>query len=150
MGVNTNYYSRERRRWLPRESRWVVTQALGEQQGWQAGSPTSAPPSLKQRVIGAFLCYWNFDNVLLCLKCTSGGNSDQDEGIEIHLPPRTTKRRTTNLKAKNNHNCQKIKLYGSLTAKDLKKKHSSIPVGGTETGSWEGEDAGQGGSLRTG
>ena len=67
------------------------------------------------------------------------------------VPPCTTKRRTTtNLKAKNNHNCQKIKLYGSLTAKELKKKHSSIPVGGTEMGSWEGEDTGQGGSLRTG
>ena len=47
------------------------------------------------------------------------------------MPPHTTKRRTTtNLKTKNNQNCQKIKLYGSLTNKELKKKHSSRPVGG--------------------
>ena len=32
-------------------------------------------------------------------------------------------KRTTNLKTKNNQNCQKIKLYGSLTTKELKKKH---------------------------
>ena len=49
----------------------------------------------------------------------------------------TTKRRITmNLKTKNNQNCQKIKLYGSLTTKKLKKKHSSRLVGGVETGSW--------------
>ena len=52
------------------------------------------------------------------------------------VPPRTTKRRTTtNLKTKNHQNCKKIKLYGSLTTKELKKKHSSRPVGGAETGS---------------
>ena len=45
----------------------------------------------------------------------------------------TTKRRTTNLKTKNNQNCQKIKLYGSPTTKELKKKHSSRPVGRAET-----------------
>ena len=33
--------------------------------------------------------------------------------------------RTTNLKTKNNKNCQKIELYVSLTTKELKKKHSS-------------------------
>ena len=44
--------------------------------------------------------------------------------------PNTTKRRTTNLKTKNNQNCQKIELYGSLTTKKLKKKHSSRLVGG--------------------
>ena len=50
--------------------------------------------------------------------------------------PRTTERRTTtNLKTKNNQNCQKIKLYGSPTTKELKKKHSSRPEG-AETGSW--------------
>ena len=32
-------------------------------------------------------------------------------------------------------NCQKIELYGSLTTKELKKKHSSRLVGGVETGS---------------
>ena len=51
------------------------------------------------------------------------------------MPPRTTKRRTTtNLKRKN-QNCQKIKLYGSPTTKELKKIHSSRLVGGAETGS---------------
>ena len=41
-------------------------------------------------------------------------------------------------------NCQKIELYGSLTTKKLKKKHSSTAVGGAETGSWDAEDALQG------
>ena len=50
---------------------------------------------------------------------------------------------------KNNQNCQKIKLYGSPTIKELKKKHSSRPVGGVETGSWDGEDSQQGGGWRT-
>ena len=45
--------------------------------------------------------------------------------------PRTIKRRTTtSLKTKNNKNCQKIKLYGNPTTKELKKKHSPRPVGG--------------------
>ena len=53
------------------------------------------------------------------------------------MPPHTTKRRTTtNLKTKNNQHQQKIELYGSPTAKELKKKHSSRPVGGVKTGSW--------------
>ena len=52
------------------------------------------------------------------------------------MPPCTTKRRTTNLKTKNNQNCQKSKLYGSPTTKELKKKHSSRPVRGAETGNW--------------
>ena len=57
------------------------------------------------------------------------------------MPPYTTKRRTTtNLKTKNNQNYQKIKLYGIPTTKELKKKHSSRPEGGTETGSQGGED----------
>ena len=54
------------------------------------------------------------------------------------MPPCTTKRRTTtNLKTKTKktQNCQKIELYGSLTTKELKKKHSSRPVGGAEMGS---------------
>ena len=48
------------------------------------------------------------------------------------MPPHTTKRRTTttNLKTKNNQNYQKIELYGTLTTKELKKKHSPRPVGG--------------------
>ena len=50
------------------------------------------------------------------------------------MPPRTTKR-TKKLKTKNNQNCQKIKLYGSLTTKELKKKRSSRLLGGAEMGS---------------
>ena len=47
------------------------------------------------------------------------------------MPPHMTKRRTTtNLKTKNNQNCQKTELYGSPTTKELKKKHSFRPVGG--------------------
>ena len=54
------------------------------------------------------------------------------------MPPCTTKRRTTeNLKTKNNQNCQKIKLYGSPTTKELKKKHSFRQGGGAEKGSRE-------------
>ena len=65
--------------------------------------------------------------------------------------PHTTKRRiTTNLKTKNNKNCQKIKLYGSTTTKKVKKKHSFRLIGGAEIGNWDGEDAGQGGSWQTG
>ena len=52
------------------------------------------------------------------------------------LRKQTTKRRTTtNLKTKNNQNCQKVELYGSPTIKELKKKHSSRPAGGVEMGS---------------
>ena len=69
--------------------------------------------------------------------------SGQDGGISRYtLPPRTTKRRTTtNLKTKNNQNCQTMELYGSLTTKELKKKHSFRPVGGEETSSQSGEEA---------
>ena len=53
------------------------------------------------------------------------------------MSPSTIQRRTTkNLKTKNNQNCQKIKLYGCLTTKELKKKPSSRLVGRVETGSW--------------
>ena len=49
------------------------------------------------------------------------------------MSPCTTKRRTTtNLKTKNTQNCQKIKLNGSLTMKDLKKLYSPRWVGGVE------------------
>ena len=52
------------------------------------------------------------------------------------MPPRTTKRRTTtNIKTKNTWNCQKIELYGSLTTKLLKKKHSFKLLGGAGMGS---------------
>ena len=74
--------------------------------------------------------------------------SSQDKGIGRYalLPHRTKRRTTTNLKAKNNPNCQKLKLYGSLTTKELKKKkHSSRPAGGAEMGSRGREDSLQGG-----
>ena len=62
--------------------------------------------------------------------------SGQDGGVDRYtLPPHTTKRKTTNLKTKNNQNCQKAKLCGSLTTKELKKKHSSKLVGGAKKGS---------------
>ena len=66
------------------------------------------------------------------------------------LLPCKTKRITTNLKTKNNQNFQNIKLYGSLTTKELKKKQSSRTVEGVEMGSWDGEDAWQGGGWQTG
>ena len=65
------------------------------------------------------------------------------------MPPCTTKRRTTtNFKTKNNQNSQRIKLYGSLTAKEV-KKDSSRTVGGAETGSRDGEDSWQGSGWKT-
>ena len=53
-------------------------------------------------------------------------------------------------KTKNNQNCQKIKVYGSPTNKELKKKHSSSLVGGAEMGSWGGENLWQDGSWWNG
>ena len=70
--------------------------------------------------------------------------SGQDGGVGTYtLPPRTTKRTTTNLKTESNQNCQKIELYGSLTTKELKKKHSFRLVGGAEMSSQGGEDVQQ-------
>ena len=60
------------------------------------------------------------------------------------------KKDNNNLKTKNNQNCQKIKLYGSPTTKELKKRHSSRPVGGAQMGSPGGEDSRQGGGWRMG
>ena len=67
--------------------------------------------------------------------------SSQDWGIgRDALLPCTTKRKiTTNLKTKNNQNCQKIKLYRSPATKEL-KKHSSRLVGGAEMGNGGEED----------
>ena len=59
------------------------------------------------------------------------------------------KKDNNKFKHKNNQNCQKIELYGSPTIKELKKKHSSRPVGGAEKGSQGREDVEQGGSWRT-
>ena len=66
------------------------------------------------------------------------------------VPPPTTKTRTTtNLKTKNNHNSQKIELYGSLTTKELEKKYSSRPEGRVDMGSKGREDFRQGSCWRT-
>ena len=66
------------------------------------------------------------------------------------MPHCTTKiRTTTNLKTKNNQNCEKIELYGSLTTKELEEKHSSRPVGRAKMGSLGREDSRQGGGWRT-
>ena len=63
--------------------------------------------------------------------------SHQDGGIGRYtLPPPTTKRKTTNLKTKDNQKFQVIKLHGSLTTKELEKKHLSRLVGEAEMGSW--------------
>ena len=60
------------------------------------------------------------------------------------LPPCTINRKTTtNFKTKNNQNCQKIKMYGSPTTKELKRKHSSRLVGGEEMGNRSREVAGK-------
>ena len=68
---------------------------------------------------------------------SSDTTSGQDGGVGRYtVPPHTTKRRTTtNLKTKNNENCQKFELYGNPTTKELKKKHSSKLLGRAETGS---------------
>ena len=78
--------------------------------------------------------------------------SGQDRGIGRYtLPPSTTKRRTTtNLKTKNNQTCQKIELCGSPTTKELKKKHSSRPLGGVDMGRQGREDSQQGSGWWTG
>ena len=83
---------------------------------------------------------------------TRGGTSSQDEGVGRHtVPPHITKRRTiTNLKIKNNQNCQKIELYGSPRTKELKKKHSSRQVEGVEIGSQGGAHICQGSGWQTG
>ena len=61
--------------------------------------------------------------------------SSQDGGIGRYtlLPHVTAKELQLNLNAQN---CQKIKVYASLTTKDLKKPHSSRQVGGMEMWRW--------------
>ena len=74
-------------------------------------------------------------------------SSGQDGGISRYtLLPCTTERRImTNLKTKTTRTARKIKLCGSPTNKELKKKHSSRLVGGAEPRNKGGEDAEQGG-----
>ena len=86
----------------------------------------------------------------MILKCM-WRTSSQDGGTgKYTLPPHTTKRTTRNFKTKNNQNCWKVKLYGSLKTKELKKKYSSRPVGGVEMGSLDREDSWQVGSWQSG
>ena len=99
----------------------------------------------------------HIENILCLLKLEYKINicfwtSGQDGGLgRYRVPPCTTERRiTTNLNTKKKQNCQQIKLYRSLTTKELKKKHSSRPVGGVEMGSWGGQDSQQGSWWKTG
>ena len=81
------------------------------------------------------------------MKCWTSG---PDEGIGRHpASSHNQKKDNNNLKTKNNQNWQKSELYGSLTTKEIKKKHSSRLVGGAETGSQGGEDLQQGGGCQT-
>ena len=62
------------------------------------------------------------------------------------------KKDNKNLKTKNNQNCQKIELYGSLTTKEIKKKHLSRPetfIQRGRDGQLSREDSRQGGGWRT-
>ena len=97
---------------------------------------------------------WGFSKLLLkyqSIKMLLYRTSHQDGGVDRYtlLPPTTKRRMTTNLKTKNNQTCQKIKQYGSLKTKELKKKHSSKLVGGAEKGSWGGEDVQEGSDWRS-
>ena len=68
------------------------------------------------------LALWRTKNKDILIQ-TSG----QDGAVGRYtLFPHTTKRRTTNLKTKDNQNCQKIELHGSPITKELKKKNSSF------------------------
>ena len=58
----------------------------------------------------------------------------------IHFASSDNQKKNNKFKNKNNQNCQKIELHGSLTTKELKKKHSSRWVGGAETGSQGGKE----------
>ena len=60
------------------------------------------------------------------------GNNGNSIVNKVQFKKSTKRRTTTNLKTKNNQNCQKIKLYESLTTKQLKKQHSFILVGRAE------------------
>ena len=68
---------------------------------------------------------------------------------QTHCASSPNQKKDNNLKTKNNHSCQKIKLHGSSTTKEIKKKHSSRLVGGVEMGSQGREDSRQGGSWQT-
>ena len=71
--------------------------------------------------------------------------SGQYRGVGRHASPHSTTKRIQelqlNLKTNNTQNCQKIKLYGGPTNKDLKKPQSSRWGGGVEMWRHSGEVA---------
>ena len=73
---------------------------------------------------------WGMPCTYLCvpLKKTRSG----DIGRNALLPCTTKRMKTTNLKTKNNQNFYKIKLSGSSSTMDLKKRHSPRLVRGVE------------------
>ena len=81
------------------------------------------------------------------VKRINSWSSSQDEDMGRNafklLPCATKTKITTNLKTKNNQNCQKIKLHRSPTNKEL-KEHASRLVGGVGMGSQGREDMWQG------
>ena len=66
-------------------------------------------------------------------KIESSGQ-DADIGRNTSLPHRTKRRITTNLKTINNEKCQKIKMHGTSTTKELKNCSRRL-VGGMDMGS---------------
>ena len=72
--------------------------------------------------------------------------SGQDGGVGRYPSLSHKTKDTTNFKTNINQKCQKIELYRSPTAKELKKKHSSRLVGGAEMGIQGGEDSWKGSS----
>ena len=65
----------------------------------------------------------------------------------IHFASSHNQKKDNNkFKNKKQPEMPEIWLYGSLTTKELKKNHSSRPVGGVEMGSQDGEDTLPGGS----
>ena len=72
--------------------------------------------------------------------------SSQDGGIGRYslLPDTNKRRKTTNIKTKNNQKFQKIKLYGNPATKELKKKHSPRLAEGVEMGHQGGKETRQG------
>ena len=66
------------------------------------------------------ICSYTDMSRVLRKQSRSSGH-DRDIGRNISLPYTTKRRTTTNLKTKNNQNCQIFKLHGSPTTKELKK-----------------------------
>ena len=99
---------------------------------------------LTRQGLGGYLWKHQFSNIpnleLGDRKQPRSSGHDGDIGRNASLPHTTQRRTRTNLKTKNNQNCQIFKLHGRATTLQL-KKHSSRLVGGAELGSRGGEDA---------